>query len=290
MSRCHRWSASGLTLIELLIAVTLSALVIAATTAAVVQMRKLAQRVLVRQRMHDNARVIFERFYQDVSALSQTSAFFISRTSVSGSGRIEVVFLRGKYTPLDFTTEDGFGRNASQRTDLVWTRWLFDDASRQIQLSSSSPYRKFLMSANWTNPTGTNFSGRPFFNLPTPQRAAIPIGSPTASATLDQNRYGSADPNDLGDYADLVRNSIPLALDCENVCVEVVPDVGVARTFTTTSASPPFAASGQYVDGRNSPELADRPRLIRVRFDLTEPRLEMRQTFSFCFQTPAFLP
>jgi hypothetical protein len=292
---------SGLTLFELMMSIALSAFVIATATAAVFQMREMSARMQVLQRMNDTARTIFERFTLDVSTLQQTVSFFVTSTAPSGGvpGRIEVVFMRGKYTPLDFMVDDNFGNGASRPTDLVWTRWSMDDATAQIGLSASSQKRKFTVAAAttataintaWTtsaNPNGISYNGAPFMALPTPQRA-IPAGA-TAAATLDQDAYGTGSPGDIGDYQDLLNNNQPIAFNASNFCVEVVRADGTTQTFTT-AASASLAANGLYVDGRNTIDMGARPRLIRIRFDLSDPRTGVHTSFSFSFQPPAFLP
>lgn len=308
----------GLTLIELLVATTLFAIIAATATAGVFQMRKLSARTLARQQLHSTARMVYERLDQDVSALIHTAACFVTATASTappgqpGNGSIEVVFLRGKYAPLDFTVDDGFGDAASRPTDLVWTRWSFDEATGELGLGSSSQIRRFVVPAGsaWRGPANTpgfTYANAPFCNLPTPQRtirqeplaagflayldgAAQAAAQPSLQATLDANAYGTGAVDDIGDYADLVANTVPIATGMSRAAVAVVAQDGSTRTYDD-GASVRSGCEGLLVDGRSAgAEWGARPRLIRIRFDLTDHRTGASETFSFSFQAPAFLP
>lgn len=273
---------SGLSLIEIMVATTLIAILTTTATTAFVQMRNLTKRIELRQQLHNSARIIYERMSWEVSCLAQGSAVFVTGKS---SNSTEVVFLRGKLDHLDFTTYRRFGLDSDSLTDLVWTRWYWDASRRQISVATSSTDRQFRADANWTF-AGYNYKDKDFRNLPTPQRVVI---GGSAASTLNANAYGTGSTGDIGDYQDLLNNSTPIAINCTDFRVELVCQDGSVFS-TSPAADTAFAANGQLVDGRGGSDLQKRPRLIRIRFDLTAPGTTISETFSFSFQAPALLP
>jgi hypothetical protein len=278
---------AALTLIELLVATMLIAMVLTAATTAFMQMRAMTVRIQARQGLHDTARIIYERMRWEVSSLMQGSAFFVTSAAATPAspGAVELVFLRGKLDHLDFMIEGNYGGFANAVTDTVWSRWAWDPARRQITLASNNQARSFTADVDFK--AGTyNYKGRPFRNLPAAERQAR-AGS--AAATLDANAYGTGATDDIGDYQELLRNAVPIAVDCADFRVEVVCQDG-STVSAPGAADAVFAADGQYVDGRGGSALAKRPRLIRIRFTLTARKTTVSETFSFSFQAPALSP
>jgi hypothetical protein len=283
----RRRAVMGLTLIEILISSVLVAIVLSTATTAFVQMRTLTRRIESRQRLHNSARILYERMTWEMSCLMQGSAFFVvNRAAAAGApGSVELVFLRGKLDNLDFTLDSNYGGFANCLTDQLWTRWYWDGSRKQVALSANAPARGFTADKDWK--AGTyNYKDRSFRNLPTPQRVIIG-GSP--ADTLDADAYGTGATGDIGDYRDLLDRAVPITVNCSDFTVEVVAQDG--GTYTTSAAADSsYLANGQFVDGRGGPDLARRPRLVRLRFTLAEPGTGISETFSFSFQPPALLP
>ena len=281
MSRRH--GRRGLTLIEILVATTLVAFLIASATAGFVQIRSLARRIDARQQLHNNARLVFERLNWELSALMHGSAFFAIGST---AGTVEMVFLRGKADNVDFMLGNAFGAEADSLTDQLWTRWQYDAATRQLNLAASSASRSFDQDKSWVN-GGYDYNNRAKFrNLPTPQRVII---GASPAATLDANAYGTGAGGDIGDYANLLNNSVPIISNCTGFALEIVCEDGSSHPIDTT-ANASLLSDGQMIDGRAGTALASRPRLVRTRIELTDPTTLVSETFSFSFLTPALSP
>lgn len=277
-----RAARRGLTLVEILVSTTLVAFLIATATAGFVQMRNLSRRVEARQQLHNSARVIYERMSWELSCLMQGAACFA--TSNAADGSVELVFMRGKQDNLDFTLEKRFGDSADTLTDQVWTRWYYKKSDGQVTLASNKGDRWFALTTAWTS-SGYSFFDKKFRQLPTLQRAVA--GS--AEVTLNANAYGSGDVQDYGDYDDLLNNTSAIAGNCTAFAMEIVYHDGSTSNFSdsTTSAR---ASDGLYVDGRGGSTVAGRPRLIRIRMELTDPATLVSEAFSFSFLAPALSP
>lgn len=287
-----RRSAAGLTLVEILVATALASFLIATATAGFMQMRTMARRVDARQQLHNTARIVFDRLHDELSSLMHGSAVF----AAGNPGAVELVYLRGKLDNTDFTTGGNFGANLKSRTDQVWSRLAWDGTSRLLTLAASSPERSFTVNRDWTGSGTWPYQNRSFYNLPTPQRAIS--GGPVASyatataaarATLDANALGSGSSDDIGDYRDLENNARPLTGWCTGLAFAFVCEDGSVHAVDATADSG-FAAAGQYVDGRSGPQLDGRPRLLRMRLQLTEPSTGLAEEFAFSFLLPALSP
>ncbi len=292
----HRRSVGALTLIELLIATSLIALLVTVATTAFVQMRGLARRIEMRQQLHNSARLVFERLSWELSSLMQGSAIFATSSAAPSPGSVELVFLRGKFDNLDFMTGAQYGAEANSLTDLVWSRWHWDGADANLTLAASSADRTWFADANWTLGT-KNYRGAYFRNLPTPQRV---VQGGSAATTLNLNSYGSGSTDDIGDYQNLLNNAVPIAANCSAFALEVVCQDGSSHPITS-AANASYTSNGLFVDGRGGSDLSGRPRLIRIRFTLTEPRNKLdgslpdsreliAEDFSFSFLVPALAP
>lgn len=293
------------TLIELMVATSLIALLVASATTAFFQLRNLVHRIQARQQMHNTARVVYERMALEISSLMQGAAIFATgrkadtSTSPATPGPMEFIFLRGKQDSWDFAT--GFNPPICL-TDQVWTRWYWDPVRRCIFNSSSSP--------------STSENGPRFF-LPNPERVVkSPTATPPASppplaeqkmrATLGDPLYASPTlwSSTDSDYDDLVARQGAIATDCTAFHLVILCQDGSVQTIDSTGASDTaYLADGQPVDGRagtaapaTAPALPKRPRLVRLRFTLTEPGRSptdpeaVQETFCFSFQAPALSP
>ena len=275
----------GFSLVEILVSISIMAFLLTVGTQAFVQVRTFTKRMQAKQTMHNSARVIFEQLRNNVSSLEQSAAMYL--VSHNGSGLepkgIELVFLRGKLDHLDFTRKENFGDYSVGVTDLVWSRWSWDAATKAFKTSASSPNRMFQLGTSWTN-GGIDYKNQYFANLPCPRRVAG-IGP----AVLNENAYGTGDLRDIGDYQDLLNNAVPLATTCTNLRIELVLHDGTTVNVDGSS-NVVYAYDGVLVDASLSPALSKRPRLVRMLIELTDTTSHLVETFSFTVQAPGLLP
>lgn len=287
-----RRTASGLTLVEILVSTALAAFLIATATAGFMQMRTLTRRVEARQQLHNTARIIFDRLHDELSSLMQGSVVGACGTTDA----VELVYLRGKLDNTDFTTGGNFGASLKSRTDQVWSRLAWNGTTRTLSLAASSPERSFTINRDWRSDGSWRYQNMPFYNLPSPQRivrgGAVSSYATARSAiqsTLNANALGSGSTGDIGDYKDLENNARPLTVWCTGIQFEFVCEDGSAHAVNA-SADSWFIGAGQYVDGRTGTQLDQRPRLLRLRLQLTEPNFGLSEDFAFSFPLPGLSP
>ena len=117
-----------------------------------------------------------------------------------------------------------------------------------------------------------------------------------------------ADLSDIGDYTDLQRQLEPVV---ERVLspapgtdpaftLQVVAHDGTVTTVDDSAATT-TVLQGVWLDGRLAPlvtapqvfatsDAAKRPKLVRIRFMLRDPKADFYQTFSFSFALPGMAP
>lgn len=272
----------GFTMIELLVSMALMAFLLTTATYAFTQVKKMTARIQARQTLHNTARIVYERLRFDIDSMHQGTAFYLR--SGGAAGPVELVFMRGKLDNGDFTIEDRYGFDTMAVADHVWTRWAWVPDREQIEVSESTgPNRQFQLTSHPSVlPAWSGYLNQYFALKPYPRRLAG-----TGPATLDESSFGTGHPKDYGDYTDLVRESTPIALNCSDFSVEVILQDGSAIA-ASASGSSNQAINGILVDGSADGER--RPRLVRLRFTLSDARLDLQETFSFSFLAPGLLP
>jgi prepilin-type N-terminal cleavage/methylation domain-containing protein len=282
----------GFTLLEVLISTAIAVTMAGISVGAYVQVRKTILRSEALLAMHDRAQGIYNACYRDLQATMPDCALVI----VADSDGVDLVGMRGK--------EDSFDYDPSVDTyssDLVWFEWRWKDGA--LANGRSTGVRRFTAS-NRLVFGRTDYRGMSFVNLPQPRRWLDPT---QPFATLDDNVYfpdasgaSRADPLDLGDRADLLRNLAPVATGVKDLTLQCVLHDGTTETFD--GATPrTLVIQGAWMDGRLAPRLSDppdfatsaaakRPELLRLRFTLEDPRIALRQTYSFSFALPGLTP
>jgi Tfp pilus assembly protein PilE len=306
-------ASQGLTLIELMTSVTIALALSVLATVCFLQVRAVLQRMRVRLEMHNSARFLYQTFAEQMAALQQDGAMWVETTQDggSGTGTVSITFLKGKTDEHGFTTNNGnlntggeeFSVYQNRCCDLDWCSWRWDQSHAAIYLGTTSPPHQFPITTSWPGPNGDyNFGiGNVYFmNMPQPLEQAVPYPKalpPTSSqAALNGNRYGSPDyQNDVSDYQDLQNQMAPVIRNVTKCVIELILSDG-SVIDADTSQSQTQALDGNFVDGHCS-VAADgnfpfkrRPRLIRLLFDMTDPRTGISQSFSFSFQPPGMLP
>ncbi len=172
------------------------------------------------------------------------------------------------------------------------------------------------------NAARANYGGTNWINIPRPLRDAS-----DGVASLDYNRYGvppakvspNTPPGDIGDLTDLVANEQPVSTQVQDFLFGWVDAGGQAYTVDGQDAATYNLQglymdvvgpdNGRYLDQRQDaratpgpaldgaapqydyrPDLARRPRLVRVSFRLEDPATWVSQTFTMAVATPGLMP
>lgn len=323
-------SRSAMTLIELMISVALGMMVIAMAWTAYVRTNSTTARATTRVDMHVHAAMIRSYFNADIQNSSPTTAVFVRSVphvdSTDPAGQpirtdtVETVFMRMVYRPDSETFDDEWADGMTRKSELYWVRWRFVRTWRQIEgawaqtsgvlsRSQSSVQRQWggksslvpspkplntctgsLVNDANSHPgtLWTNYGGATFINIPRPLRdASQGIGS------LDNNRYGSPDPMDIGDLTDLddARNDRVISTRIRDFAIGW-HDARGGDMAVTSSVAADHRIDGLYMDvtGPNGNAYADqlglRPRVMRATFSMHEARIGLIQDFSFSAAAP----
>jgi len=201
------------------------------------------------------------------------------------TGQVRLTFLKSKVDNNDY---DPHNDQSLLNTDLIWTQWSWQQSISALCNGSSSTARFWQENGSWKKGGQDFAAGKYFMNLPLPRRAA----GVNAVTTLNNNTFTSGDPQDIGDYDDVTNNLHPVSRGITRFDLEVVlADGTVIDPSVSTTAVYPY--DGDYVDGHvpatGTPPHLKRPRLFRIRFDITDFELHFTQTFSFSFPAPGSL-
>lgn len=284
------------TLLEVLVSFAVMMVIVAVATTAYFQLNGLTQRVQARQALFDTASVVFDRVHADTGAMIDGGAWWL-RSAGAAEPEIELVFLRGRADPTELATTSAEA-NPDMACDLTWTRLRWNSRSQALSISTNALKRVFTLRNSWSDPAGHDHVGKVFCAAPTPARQA---GSSALMTLGVLGGFGTGDPVDRSDWADLQDNEFPIATGCTDCRVQVIlGDGSLVDAVPDTVLGK--AWDGLPVDGRGS-AAASRPRLIRLRFTLRapgaridpatgqiDPRTLVEQTFSFSLRTPNLLP
>lgn len=326
----RRGCRPGMTLVELLVAVALGMAIIAMAWTAFVRAGTSTTRATARVDLHATAAVCREYLNDDLGNLAPTIAFFarstpqVAATDPDGTpirtDTVELLFMR-TVTRLGSETTGDTGQQC--KSEFRWVRWRFVRTWRQsggawlpvagrLYRSASTPAREFTTLATWTPPAPlvdpipanlpwTDYKGARFLNLPRPLRDAS-----QGIASLDNNRYGIADAvvdhrgsamGDIGDLQDLdlPANDRLVTARVRDLAIGWV-DAGGSQVAVTSSAAADRRIDGLYLDitgPAHNPylsEIARRPRVVRVAFNLDDPAAGVSQDFCFSIATPGLQP
>lgn len=229
---------AALTLVEILVATALGAIITAMTWEVFLSTKSTAARASARVALHQASASLQDAFERDFGTMAPALALFVrSSPTVSGSTRqesIEIVFMRST-APLD--KQASAGTYDRYLADHHWVRWLFTRTRTEtagtwtttaatLKRSTSTPIRHWQTTAALTTAPSVrdplngalrgNYNGANWINIPRPLRDAS-----AGVESLDFNRYGLAanhiSPNtpigDIGDLADLIANEQLVSAD-----------------------------------------------------------------------------
>lgn len=294
---------SAFTLIELLISLAIGLLLVSVAFAGFRQVRKTVDRSTARLDMHQRAAVAYRGLRADLSAQMPNCAMFIRSliddptTPDVDETAVEVVFMRGKIDIDNWSW--GSQSTLDNNSDMVWAQWRWTKSSGTLAAGVNRWQRKFTNQIDWQPPSGpatNNLNGKSFTVIPLPLREVDTI-DPWKSLDLNVIRTDPTkrDPEDLGDGEDLRHETRPVIHQVTACTVQLVMSDGSARTYDgslpTTDVFKGIPMDGKLVDADFAKSaIARRPRLLRLRFTLRDPRLDLDQSFSYSLQLPGVLP
>jgi len=308
-------SPSGFTLVEVMVSMTLCVILAMAGTTAYFKVLRLVNRAEARIAMHASAQVLYGTLHRQCCVADQHCAMVLESVAGDGTGSSSdagswtLIFMHGKESNEDW--QWGL-QSQGMNEDLVWEKWKWTAGNQTLWNATSSTQRGGNMSVSFI-PSGTvDFGNSNFLYLPTPRRslsATMPeytlndniLFPATTSATYPMVSLGC--PNDYGDMQDL-DNRLAAALTHVTACSLEVVEMNGTKLDVNDTATTTTVLQGAWMDGRYSAnvtdpqyfanavnfaksDLAQRPRLIRFQYTVTDAATQLSQTFSFSFPMPA---
>lgn len=309
---------AAFTLIELMVSTVLAMILLGLSITAFYNFRKMVARSEARLAMHASAQTTYTYLQRTLASVQQSCAFVATRVQGNAAltpdpGEIRLLFMRAKEQISSYrevANEDKYIRN-----DLTWELWVWKRGDRTLSIANNSngdtsvPGRNFVSGA--FTPAGVNFNGKRFYTTPQPRRTLDAANPFTAAAGgLDDNILfpgvsGTSMANaafDVGDYTDLTRNLSVVLDNVSDLAFDIVTMDGTSYLINDASAAAPVVLNGVWLDGRLGPALtsipayatsdaAKRPRLLRMRLTLADPRyrresVPLTAAFSFSFALP----
>jgi hypothetical protein len=320
-----RRPTGGFSLIELLISVSIAVAIAAMMSTAFFQTRAAITRAQARLALADEARSIYMALAASITSAQQSCAVVAMAVQRTGAatgdpGSVSLIFMRGN------DDKDSFGATSYDSSQIVWEQWQWRRGTGTIHAGTNRPIqddaRQFNVASTFRPNGGVDYKGKAFVNVPQPRRhldPADPVGPPAlagpAKSRLDDNIWfpDPANPHqslvsteDLGDYGDLqIAIAAPAFDHVTDLCFQIVPhDESLPVVSVDDSADATTVWQGVWLDGRlgagadrtdatlapphvfPGSDGARRPKLLRLRFTLVEPRSKVAQTFSFSFAWP----
>ncbi len=311
----HR--SSGFTLIELLVSTALASLLTAVCITAFQQGRANIERSESRVRMYATAQVFYANLQHSLSSLMQDCAVVTASTQATGpgTGDVTLVFMHGKEDQYDWIwTNQSPGNN----NDLEWQAWRWQASTQQLCVATSSPQRNFTITSSFKPNLMDDYNNQNFINIDQPRRT---LSATNPWADLDNDVYfpsatnatvsAAAPGQDIGDWTDLNGNFQPTLIHVSDFSYQIVRVDGTVQTVSD-NATTVGEMDGVWIDGRiatdttttdpnygfpllgpiatanafNGSAITQRPRILRIRFTLTDPVVAVSQNFSFSFLLP----
>jgi hypothetical protein len=207
-------------------------------------------------------------------------------------GRFDIVFL-GAMETLD--GYDWSSQSPPNPSDLLWRLLRYD--GRSLLLAENDPIRTFRIDKAFADGGRNNWDDCTFSLVPQPRRALTPatwrqeLNSNAAfpdTTSTDWNR-SRAHADDAGDWKNLLDNLRVVMAGMSDLHISWVMHDGSTLDMTpSTTWGTDKTIPGVWLDGRQDGSLAGRPKLLRMRFTLSETvsRTAMTSTFSFSFPLP----
>lgn len=307
------------TLIEILVAVSLSMLMVSVAWNLFSQTQRVAKRAQARLQLHASAKSVFESLRRELLAMQQHCAFWLeSKSSPQG---VELVFMTAAMDEAGYQMKGSWSNVAV--ADLVWSRWRWDGASRRLLSARNLTKRSWPMDQAVDGVAANPLLGSETLRSDIPSALFWPqprrFTAGDAMSGLDGNRWSLATGTgtavgagrNLGDWSDLGQRLAPVCMGVEALNIEVVlaakDGSGAPRTrHADGTFDDSFCAHGIRMDGVASgnvtaapaaiagftDEIGERPTLLRLSFTLRDAATDVSIPFSFSIALPgpAFLP
>jgi len=304
-------------MIELLVATAIAMAMAGLATSALIQVRKMIIRAEATLTMNTQALSIYSQLDRQLGALQQSCALVVTSTATTGTtgGEVRLIFMRGKDDLYDFSFAPP--SPTPMNSDLVWQEWDWQQGAQAVYAASSTPNRSFAPTASFKPDNASDYKGFTFETVPQPRRVLSGTAPTMADpGGLDDNLWfrdfsssaGSlASASDIGDYTDLQNNLVPCTVSTvSDWSLQLVAHNGAVTTIDDSTTST-LVIPGVWLDGRMVPatgvntklssavDFADsplplRPRVLRLRFTLTDTTAVISRTFSFSFALPGLSP
>jgi len=309
----------GFTLIELLVSTALASLLTAVSITAFQQGRANIERSEARVRMHADAQGLYSYLERSFSSVMQSCAMVTASTASTGpgTGDVTLVFMKGKEDGGDWLW---LSQSVIANSDLQWEGWKWQASTQTLSMGTSSNQLIFQIPKSFKPNGSDDYNGQRFCNIDQPRRT---LSSTNPWADLDSDVYFPSPGNatvsvicpgkDVGDWTDLSNRMKPVLTHVTDFSFQIVQFDGAISTVddTTTSLT---ERDGVWLDGRVATATASaqapdyqfpvlypaaasdfpgcaitrRPRLLRVRFTVTDSVVNVSQTFSFSFALPGY--
>ena len=310
-AQCRRdpTTSRGFTLIEILIATGLALFLTTVTLTAFLSIKRTVDRAEARLQLHQRARTFYDTVVETAAAIEPSCAISVitrraDRTTPASlratPGEVTLLFMRGLLNDMDNHREIGYRAAINHTADMAWERWTWDRASQTFRIGRGRRNDLFQNSdgtwakggLNWTSPDKFGIWAQPRRTFTSLVGVTVPTDRITKLwVEMDDNKWGMADPNNLGDGSDLSQAMRPTMDGVEDLTLELVCGNAVAGIRATDDVDRCVVYDGLYPDGTAvKAEVAKAPRLLRLRFTLAARRSTLRQTFSHSFLISPFAP
>jgi Tfp pilus assembly protein PilE len=317
-----RRSRPGFTMVEVLVAVSLSMLMVSVAWTLFSQTQRVAKRTQARLQLHASAKTIYESLRRDLLAMQQSCAFWLVSQATPTS--IDLVFMTAAMDEAGYQMKGGWSNVAVG--DLAWVRWHWNGTRHRLESARNMTSRTWPIDqaadgipANPAAPAEVLANDIPSARF-WPQPRRYTAGDVLQGAAgLDGNRWqlstagGAAvgAGRNLGDWTDLQQRLGPVCSGVQSCTIELVQAGktagGAVRTVHADgSADLNFCAHGIRMDGVASrfvtdapaaitgfpDEIGERPAVLRISFVLVDAPTGISLPFSFSIALPgpALLP
>ncbi len=312
----------GFTMVEVLVAVSLSMLMVSVAWTLFSQTQRVAKRTQARLQLHASAKTIYESLRRDLLAMQQSCALWLE--SKASPTSIDLVFMTAPMDEAGYQMKGQWSNVAV--ADLVWTRWRWDGVRHRLESARNMTSRTWPIDQASdgipSNPAApaevldSGISSARFWPQPRRFTAGDAV---SGTAGLDGNRWQLATAGgaavgsgrNLGDWSDLEQRLGPVCTGVQSCTIELVQAgktaAGAVRTVHADgSADLSFCSHGIRMDGvasRNvsdapaaitgfADEIGERPAVLRISFVLVDAPTGISLPFSFSIALPgpALLP
>lgn len=300
------------TMVEVLVAVSLSMLMVAAAWSLFSQTQRIARRTQARLQLHASAKNIYESLRRDLLSLQQHGALWLREDSTIPG--FDLVFLGSAMDEAGYQMKGAWDNVAV--ADLVWVQWRWNSAKQRLESARNLTARTWSIdpAIDGTAVNPDPLSGGETLGMGSgkferavywPQPRRYTTGDLIAGLDGNQWRLQTStgglvgEGRNRGDWGDLKSRLGPVCAHVEACTIELVKAAGGVFSVDG-SANRQFCAHGVRMDGvasRNvtapaaatvgfADEIDERPALLRISFVLRDAATGVSMPFSFSVALP----